>query len=81
MTDIDTLATFFGWCTIVNIAIYALTVAALALFKKLAYRINARVFGISEEDAARIGMQYVGHYKLAITVLCFAPWVALKIMA
>lgn len=81
MTDINTLATFFGWCTVINIAIYFLTVGALVMFKKLAYRINARVFGISEEDVARISMQYVGHYKLAITVLCFAPWVALKIMA
>lgn len=81
MNDFDTLATFFGWCTVVNIGIYLLTVVALAIFRNLAYRINARIFGISEPEVAHITMQYIGHYKLAITVLCFVPWVALKIMS
>lgn len=81
MNDIDTLATFFGWCTVVNFGIYLLTVGALLVFRNLAYRINARIFGITEAEAGHITMQYVGHYKLAITLLCFVPWVALKIMS
>jgi len=81
MTSIDTLAEFFGWCTVINFGIYLLTVVSLMLFRGMVLRINARIFAISEEDVARLSFQYVGIYKLAITVLCFAPYVALKIMS
>jgi hypothetical protein len=81
MSTIDSLAAFFGWCTIINIGIYLITVTALAIMRSWAYRINARIFRIGEDDVARITFQYVGAYKLAITVFCFAPWLALKLMA
>ena len=81
MNSIDTLAEFFGWCTVINIGIYLLTVVALAAFRSLVLRINARIFSISEEDVARVSFQYVGNYKLAITVLCFVPYVALELMS
>lgn len=81
MTTIEAWTSFFGWCTVVNIGIYLITVLALAAMRSRAYRINARIFRISEEDVARITLQYVGAYKLAITVFCFVPWLALKLMA
>ena len=64
-----------------NIGIYLLTVVALAAFRSLVLRINARIFSISEEDVARVSFQYVGNYKLAIAILCFVPYVALKLMS
>ncbi len=81
MNSIDTLAEFFGWCTVINFGIYLLTVVSLMLFRGMVLRINARIFAISEEEVARLSFQYVGIYKLAITVLCFTPYVALKIMS
>jgi hypothetical protein len=78
---IEAWTSFFGWCTVVNIGIYLITVIALAAMRSFAYRVNAKIFRIGEEDVARITFQYVGAYKLAITVFCFAPWLALKIMA
>jgi uncharacterized membrane protein len=80
MTDPDKLATFFGWCTVINACIYLVTVIAFYLLKGLTMRLNARTFSITEEEAGRLSMQYFGHFKLAITVLCFAPYLALKIM-
>jgi hypothetical protein len=81
MSSTDTLAAFFGWCTVINIGIYLLTVAALAAFRKPALRINAKIFAITEEQVALASFQYIGHYKLAITILCFVPYVALKILS
>lgn len=81
MTTIDTWTTFLGWCTVVNIGIYLLTVFALTAMRNFVYRFNGRIFGISEEDVARVSFQYVGAYKLIITVFCFVPWAALKIMS
>jgi hypothetical protein len=81
MNSIDTWAEFFGWCTVINLGIYLLTVVGLTLFRSMVLRMNARMFSISEEDVARVSFQYVAAYKLAITLLCFVPYVALKIMS
>ena len=42
---------------------------------------NARIFGLEEIDIARTMFQYVGAFKLFITMFCFAPWLALKLMS
>ena len=81
MNSMDALAEFFGWCNVINIGIYIFTVVSLTLFRGMVLRINARMFLISEEDVSRVSFQYVGAYKLAITILCFVPYVALKIMS
>ena len=80
MTSIDTLTTFFGWCLVLNIGIYLLTVVSLTLAGDLSYKVNAKIFGISKEAFTPLVVQYLGHYKLAITMLFFVPWVALKLM-
>jgi flagellar biosynthesis protein FlhB len=81
MNPIDTYARFFGWCTVINVCIYLVVVGAFLVFKGLVLRINARAFSISEQEAGRLSMQYMGLYKLAITVFCFAPYLALRIMS
>jgi len=73
--------TFFGWMTVVNLGIYLISVIALASMRGFAYRINAKIFGISEDDIATISVQYVAAYKVLIAVFCLAPWLALKLMA
>ena len=81
MNSIEFWTAFFGWCTVVNIGIYLITVTALWLMRGFAYRMNARIFALEEADIARTTFQYVGAYKLLITVFCFAPWLALKLMS
>ena len=81
MTALNTWTTFFGWLTIVNIGIYLITVIALNIMRDFAYRTNARIFRIGEEEVARTTFKYVGAFKLLITVFCFSPWLALKLMA
>jgi hypothetical protein len=81
VNSIATWTSFFGWMTIVNMGIYLVTVIALMLMRGFAYRTKARIFRISEADVAKETFRYVGFYKLAITVFCFAPWLSLKLMA
>ena len=78
--SIEAWTEFFGWCTVLNIGLYLLTIAGLSLARGLAARINARIFGISEEEVLRGAFRYVANYKLAITLFCFVPWLALTIM-
>ena len=81
MNSLQTWTTFFGWLTVVNIGIYMLIAIALMSMKSWAYRLNAKIFGIGEEEVAHTSFKYVAAYKLLITVFCFAPWLALKLMA
>ena len=81
MNDLAAWTAFFGWMTIVNIGIYLISVTVLSLTRGFVHRTNAKVFGISEDDVARTTFKYVGAYKLLIIVFCFAPWLALKLMA
>jgi hypothetical protein len=81
VNDIETLTTFFGWCTVVNLGIYLFTVFAVTMMRDFAFGINAKMFAISKDDIARVTFQYIGAYKLLITVLFLTPYLALKIMA
>ena len=81
MNTLETLTTFFGWMTIVNIGIYLISAIAVTVVPGLAYRFNARVFGVEESVVREATLNYLGHFKLAITVLCFTPWLTLKIIA
>ena len=81
MNSLETLTAFFGWMTIINIGIYLISAIAIWLAPGWAFRINSRIFGIEESVVREATLNYIGNYKLAITVLCFAPWAALKIIA
>ena len=81
MNDLATWTTFFGWMTIVNIGIYLISLGAVTAMRGFAYRTNAKLFRISEDEFARTSFKYIGAYKLLITVFCFAPWLSLKLMA
>jgi hypothetical protein len=81
MNSLETWTTFFGWLTVVNIGIYLLTLVALMGMRSWVHKMNAKMFGIGEEEVANTSFKYIGAYKLLIAVFCFAPWLALKLMA
>ncbi len=81
MNTIETWTTFFGWMTIINIGVYVITLLALFAMRSWAYKINASLFGIGEDEVATATFNYIAAYKLLITVFCIAPWLALKLMA
>ena len=80
MGSIEAWTSFFGWCTVLNVGLYMLTVIALITMRGWVARMNARLFGIPEDEVLRVSFLYVGLYKLAITALCFVPWLALTVM-
>jgi len=81
MNSLQTWTTFFGWLTVINIGIYLITAIALIAMRSFAYRLIAKLFDINEEEVAKTSFKYVGAYKLLIIVFCFAPWLALRLMA
>jgi hypothetical protein len=79
MTNAQAWTSFFGWLTIVNMGIYTFSVLMLWLMRGFVYRMNATMFGVSEEEVAKTVFKYVGAYKLIIAAFCFAPWLTLKL--
>ena len=78
--NIDQLQDFFLWCLLINTGIYALTAIALVVLSEFLNAVHKKVFGMDEEAVGRSVQNYLGGYKLLITVFNFTPWIALLII-
>jgi Family of unknown function (DUF6868) len=81
VVSIEVLATFFGWCSVVNISLLLVAAVALILARDPISRIHAKLFGISQKDLSLVYFEYLGHYKVAILVFNLVPYLALRLMA
>ena len=81
MEGIELLTAFLGWSVVISLGIYFISVTVITLMRGLVLRMNARAFGIEEEEVAKVLFRVVTQYKLAIAVLFFTPWLALKVIA
>jgi len=79
MTVENTLAVL-GWSMVVNFGILLVWALAMMLMPDLTYRIQSLVTKISREDFDRIMYTMMGHYKIALLVTHFGPYVALRIV-
>lgn len=81
MENIQTITTFFGWCSVINLGIYLLTVLALMGFREPVKNIHVRLSAVSIEKLDELYFNYLGSFKMAIIILNIAPYTALKLMA
>ena len=81
MITLETLTTFFGWCTVINFIVLSLAALIILLFKAPVMRIHNRVFGVDEQSLPRIYVEFLGNYKMAFYIFNFVPYISLKIMA
>ncbi len=80
MIEINTLTTFLGWCSVINIAVLMVSVIVLMVMSKPVANIHSKLFGINSSSLPPIYMQYIGHYKIMIIIFNLVPYIALKIM-
>jgi hypothetical protein len=80
MITLETLTTFFGWCSIINIAILLFTTFLLVGFKDIIATIHSKMFGLHQQGLPLIYFTYLGNYKIAIFIFSLVPYLALKIM-
>ena len=81
MNSIETLATFFGLCAVINLGIILLGVLFFAVAHEWVGRISAKLFGVTNEEAKATFFRVFQQYRLALVVLNIVPYIALKIMA
>ena len=78
---IESLTTFLGWCSVINIAILLFSTLMMIIMRDLAVRIHSRLFCVDPEALPITYLQYLGNYKIAIIILNIVPYIALRIMA
>ncbi len=81
MNSIETLATFFGWCTVISVGIGLFFVLAFGLFHGVFTTLSAKMFGITTEEAGVTFFRVFQQYRLALVLLNFVPYLALKMMS
>jgi len=80
MGNLTEITTFFGWYTVVNIGIYAITAIAVILFRNAVKKIHSKLTGVPVENLDELYFSYLGNFKLAIILFALTPYIALKIM-
>jgi hypothetical protein len=78
--DIQTLTTFFMWCTILNLAVLILSSIVCIFFADFSYRMNNRFFSISREQFNVVLVCFIALFKICVIVFFIVPYVALLII-
>jgi len=78
--DIQTLTTFFMWCTIINLGLLILSSLVCIFFGDFSYRMNNRFFSIPREAFNVALVCFFGLFKIFVIVFNLAPYVALLII-
>ena len=80
MNSIKNLATFFGWCTIINLGLLIFASLAWMMVNEGASQIGASMMGISAEQV-RVGFfDSLMNYRAGIFLFNLVPYVALIVM-
>lgn len=78
--NIQTLTTFFMWCTIINAAILIYSSLFLCFAPDFVYRLQSRWYSVSRETFDAVAYSYLGLFKLLFFIFSLTPFLALTIM-
>lgn len=80
MNSIKTLATFLGWCTIINFGIYLFGLLAWMLVNEPICQLTAPMMGVTPHEGKVAFLNGAMVYRAGIFILNLVPYIALKIM-
>jgi hypothetical protein len=78
--DIQTLTTFFMWCTIINGTLLVLWATMGILAPDLVYRMQSKWFPITRETYNVVIYSFLGLFKIVFLVFNLVPYVVLLIL-
>jgi hypothetical protein len=81
MNSLDVVTTFFGWTTVINFVLLAVSTISVIAMRESISRMHGKMFGLEPVDLSRAYFQYIAQYKIAIIVFSLTPYVALKLMS
>jgi hypothetical protein len=80
MMTTETLTEFFGWASVINIAVLLISSILVIVMRDPISKLHSKFFGLDQQDLGRAYFLYLAQYKIAMIVLSIAPYIALKIM-
>ncbi|OAD19295.1 conserved hypothetical protein, membrane [Candidatus Thiomargarita nelsonii] len=78
--DIQTLQTFFMWCTIINGSLLVFWTLMVLFASDLVYRTQSKWFPISREVFNVVIYSFLGLFKIIFLVFNAVPYIALLII-
>ena len=81
MSDLNTLTSFLGWCSVINIGLLLYATLMLTFFRDFVKRIHSKMFGLSDTELETSYFNYLANFKIAVLIFNLAPYVALKLMS
>ncbi len=78
--DIQTLTTFFMWCTVINGALLIFWALMCMLAPDLVYRTQSNWFPIARETFNVLIYSFLGLFKIIFLVFNLVPYVALLLV-
>lgn len=78
--DIELTRSFFMWCTIINVGLFAITFLAIALARDWVYRIQSLWFPLPRDRFTTIIYSFLGLFKILIIVFNLVPYITLLIL-
>ncbi len=78
--DIQTLTTFFMWCTIINGAVLVFWITMCIFAPDLVYRTQSKWFPIPRETFNVVIYSFLGLFKIIFLIFNVVPYVALLIV-
>ena len=77
----NTLTTFFGWCTFINVGVMVFAFTMLMGLGDWVVRIRAKLFGIDEASVRKAHFHFFLAYAILMTIFNLVPYIVLKIMS
>jgi len=76
MVDITILTTFFGWCSVINIAL----IFGLFIRGRILRNFAVDLFEVSSDEIKLVYLKAVMQYRNGTLLLSVTPYLALKVM-
>ena len=78
--DIQTLTSFFGWCTIINAGFFLFVTLFITIAPDLVYRLQIKFLPISRDTYNVVIYSFLGLVKIFLVVFNVVPYVALRLV-
>ena len=78
--NLEQLTDLFKWMTIINVGILILSSVLVMAFKNIAYKMQAKLFGIKDDQAAIVVYGYLGILKLLVIIFNIVPYISLLLI-
>ncbi|WP_415890964.1 DUF6868 family protein [Neptuniibacter sp. SY11_33] len=78
--SVDQITAFFGWSSILSIAVLLFTTLALMLMRSSVIPLHSKLLGVSEDQLPVLYFKYLANFKLLSLCLFIIPYLSLKLM-